>query len=357
MDDIELVVFATGALLQPEFGNAVERLRNEKLHVVEIPCPLTIQTGADAARAIGTATTAFANAYEQIAPELVVVIADRFEMLAPANAALAMRIPIAHIEGGERSEGAIDDAVRNALTKMSHIHMVATNEARERVLAMGEEPWRVHRVGAASLDHLFKSQIPQREALEFELGIALERPLLLVGIHPVTLHDDPTLDTRAVLNALSQRDERMIFCFPNADEGSHEIREMVNTFVQANVAAHMFTNLPPETWFGLLHQASAFIGNSSSVLMESPSIPLPAVCVGERQAGRERAANVIDAAPNPESILNAIDQALALDLSGIENPFGDGHAAERIAEILSTLSDHPQLLRKQTTIQATATYL
>ena len=348
---IELSVLATGALLQPEFGNAVDRLVEEGLHVVKVPCPLNIESGADAARAIGAATTAFADALETLSPEILVVVADRFEMLAPANAALAMRIPIAHIEGGERSEGAIDDAIRNALTKMSHVHLVATEEARQRVLAMGEEDWRVHRVGAASLDHVQKSVIPERPALEMELGIALGGPLLLVGVHPVTLEDDPTFDARAVLNALANRKERIVFCFPNADEGSREISELVGAFAAKRQAAYVFRNLPPETWFGLLYLADAIIGNSSSVLMESPTVPLPAVCVGKRQAGRERASNVIDAPANPVGINEAIDQALAMELGLVTNPFGDGRASERIVRALADLPDTHRLLHKQTTIR------
>jgi UDP-N-acetylglucosamine 2-epimerase (non-hydrolysing)/GDP/UDP-N,N'-diacetylbacillosamine 2-epimerase (hydrolysing) len=348
---IDLVVVATGALLQPEYGHGVQRLHSEGFRVEEVDCPLEIDSGVDAARAIGAATIAFADVFNRLEPELLVVIADRFEMLAPASAALAMRIPIAHIEGGERSEGAIDDAVRNALTKLSHLHLVTTAQAEQRVLVMGEEPWRVHRVGAASLDHLRKSTIPNRSSLEMELGIPLSGPLLLVGMHPVTLSDDPASDTHAVLHALAAREERLIFCFPNADEASREIRGSIAAFTQQREATHLFTNLPPETWFGLLHLSDAIIGNSSSVLMESPAIPLPAVCIGTRQEGRERASNVIDAPAIPERINLAIDEALAMEVGQVENPYGQGDSTERIVEVLSGAPDRTTLLAKHTTIQ------
>lgn len=351
--EIDLVVVATSALLQPEYGRGVERLHAEGFRVEEVPCPLEIASGLDAARAIGAATGAFAEVFDRLDPDVVVIMADRFEMLAPASAALAMRIPIAHIEGGERSEGAIDDAVRNALTKMSHLHLVTTALARERVLAMGEEPWRVHHVGAASLDHLSKSAIPNRSKLEMELGIPLGGPLLLVAMHPVTLGDDPANDTLAVLHALDSRTERLIFCFPNADEGSREIRESIAAFTQRRAATHLYTNLSPETWFGLLRLSDAIIGNSSSVLMESPAIPLPAVCVGNRQEGRERAANVIDAPAIPEEINRAIDQVLAQELGKIDNPYSQCDSSERIVEVLRSAPDRTKLLAKHTTIQKT----
>ena len=187
------VVLATGALLQDEFGASVQRLFDESVQVERVPCELKIEQGVDAARAIGRATIEFANALERIQPDLVMVVADRFEMLAPANAALAMKIPIVHVEGGERSEGAIDDAVRNALTKMAHVHLVTTESARSRVLAMGEEPWRVHRVGAGSLDHFLHSRIPDQIELEAELGIEFAERLIIAAIHPVTLEADGAL--------------------------------------------------------------------------------------------------------------------------------------------------------------------
>jgi UDP-hydrolysing UDP-N-acetyl-D-glucosamine 2-epimerase len=348
--DLDLLVMATGAMLQDEFGRGVDRLHEEGFEIMEVGGPLEIRRGVDAARAIGSATVAFAEAFDRSRPDLAMVVADRFEMLAPANAALAMRIPIVHVEGGERSEGAIDDAVRNALTKMSHLHLVTTAQARRRVLAMGEEPWRVHRVGAASLDHLRSSPIPTRERLDADLGLEPGAPLILIGMHPVTLAEDPVADTDAVLEALEVRDEQLVFCFPNADEGGHDVRERVRAFTERRAGAHLFTNLPPETWFGLLHAARAIIGNSSSVVMESPSIPLPAVCVGERQAGRERARNVIDVPPVASRIRTGLEAALEMRCDDVESPYGDGHATERILEAVRDAPGRERLLLKRTTI-------
>jgi UDP-N-acetylglucosamine 2-epimerase (non-hydrolysing)/GDP/UDP-N,N'-diacetylbacillosamine 2-epimerase (hydrolysing) len=347
---IELTVLATGAMLQPEFGKGVERLQNEGFRVEQVPASLEIDAGVDAARAIGTATSAFADCFHRLAPDLLMVVADRFEMLAPASAALAMRLPIVHVEGGERSEGAIDDAVRNALTKLSHLHLVTTPLAARRVLALGEEPWRVHTVGAGSLDHLRLASLPDRDNLESSLELDLEQPLILVGIHPVTLAPDPVADARALIAAIEPRPEQFLFAFPNADEGGRTIRAEVEALARRREGIHLFTNLPPESWFGLLRASKAIIGNSSSVLMESPSIPIPAVCVGDRQSGRERAANVVDSVAEPVAIQRAIEQALGLDMQRVVNPYGDGDTSGRIVTAIEGAPDRFALLSKKTTL-------
>ena len=350
---IQPVVLATGALLQDEFGRSVGRLAEESIPFESVPCDLEIERGVDAARAIGHATIAFADTLDRIRPDLLMVVADRFEMLAPANAALAMKIPIIHVEGGERSEGAIDDAVRNALTKMAHLHLVTTEAARRRVVAMGEEPWRVHRVGAGSLDHFLLSRLPDAPELEVRLGIPEDGALILAAVHPVTLEEDPTRDALALIEALSRRtdpSETIFFAFPNADEGSRIIRDAVESFVQQRPRALMRTNLDPETWLGLMHRASVVVGNSSSVLMETPSVPVAAVCIGRRQEGRERAANVIDCPAEPTLIENALVRARQLNLTGVENPYGDGNASIRIRQVLEDAPNRQRLLEKTTTL-------
>jgi UDP-hydrolysing UDP-N-acetyl-D-glucosamine 2-epimerase len=277
-------------------------------------------------------------------PDLLLLIADRYEMLAPASAALALRIPIAHIEGGEISEGAIDDAVRNALTKMSHIHFTSTEAARARVIAMGEEPWRVHRAGAPSLDHLRRSRLLSREEVETRCGIDLATPALVVAWHPVTLEQDTTVESAALFAALEQIAEQgsvqILFCYPNADAGSRFLVERTREFLTRHANGRLFVNLEPMTYWSLLRKAEAMIGNSSSGIMETASFALPTVNVGLRQKGRERARNVLDAEANTAAILRRIAEARSpafrASLAGMENPYGDGHAAERIVDVLTT---------------------
>ncbi|MEM1080960.1 MAG: UDP-N-acetylglucosamine 2-epimerase, partial [Pseudomonadota bacterium] len=287
----------------------------------------------------------------QLRPDLLLIIADRYEMLAPAAAALALRIPIAHIEGGEVSEGAIDDAVRNALTKMSHLHFVSTEQARRRVCAMGEPSWRVHRAGAPSLDHLTRSALPDRMALEKTLAFGLDTPPWLVSFHPVTLMQSPQTETDALFAALDELDGPIIFCFPNADAGHTEIIERAQAVAQWRDRTALYINLEPLDYWGLLKQSRALIGNSSSGIMETPSLALPCVNVGNRQRGRERATNIIDAAAAPAAIVQATIQAdsdsFRASLIGMTNPYGDGRAATRIAAVLSEIELGDPLLIKR----------
>jgi UDP-N-acetylglucosamine 2-epimerase (non-hydrolysing)/GDP/UDP-N,N'-diacetylbacillosamine 2-epimerase (hydrolysing) len=286
---------------------------------------------------------------------LLLLIADRYEMLAPASVALSLRIPMAHIEGGEISEGAIDDAVRNALTKMSHIHFTSTEAARARVIAMGEEPWRVHRAGAPSLDHLRRSRLLSREEVESRCQIDLSTPTLLVAYHPVTLEQDTTVEAAALFAALEQiaeqRSARIAFCYPNADAGSRSLIYRSRDFVARRPLSRLFVNLDVVTYWSLLRCVSVVVGNSSSGIMETASFAVSTVNIGFRQKGRERARNVLDAEAETAAILARIAEAgspaFRASLTGMTNPYGDGHASERILEVLTTVSLGPQLLIKR----------
>ena len=273
-------------------------------------------------------------------------------MLAPAAVALALRIPIAHIEGGELSEGAIDDAVRNALTKLSHVHFTSTTAARERVIGMGEEPWRVYRAGAPSLDHLRKSKLLDRSHLETNLSIDLRLPTAVIAYHPVTLLSDTVAEADALFAALESVSRQLVFCYPNADAGSRTLVERTQKFLAARGSGRLFVNLPAVTYWSLLKEVDLLIGNSSSGIMETASFALPTVNVGMRQQGRERPLNVLDAAPVAQEILAAIEKATSRTfkdtLLGMTNPYGEGTATERILEVLTTLPARDALLMKRT---------
>jgi len=303
------------------------------------------------AKTIGLATLSLADLLGSMRPDLLLLIADRYEMLAPASVALALRIPIAHIEGGEISEGAIDDAVRNALTKMAHIHFTSTELARKRVIAMGEEEWRVHRAGAPSLDHLVKSKLYGRDELQQRLGVELEDNALLVAYHPVTLLQDTTAEADALFAALSSVDGQILFCYPNSDAGSRSLIQRAKEFLYLRGNGHIFTNLDALTYWSLLAKVSVLLGNSSSGIMETASFALPTVNIGMRQKGRERASNVIDVSPDVTAILDGINHARSIDfrqsLLGTENPYGDGHAAECIVDVLTSVPVDQRLLIKQ----------
>ncbi len=257
---------------------------------------------------------------------------------------------MAHIEGGEFSEGAIDDAVRNALTKMSHVHFTSTERARERVISMGEEPWRVHCAGAPSLDHLRRSALLSREEIGARLGVDFAQSPVLVVYHPVTLLSDTVSEVDALFEALEAMPDQLLFCYPNADAGSRDLIARAEAFLRVRGSGKIFVNLPPVQYWSLLKQVRMMIGNSSSGIMETGSFGLPTVNVGLRQKGRERPANVLDAAPTSISILERVKEAGSSEfrrsLAGMCNPYGDGYAAERIVRVLTSLPERDELLMK-----------
>jgi UDP-hydrolysing UDP-N-acetyl-D-glucosamine 2-epimerase len=348
--DLKLIVF--GPHLSPEFGSTIREIERDGFRIDErIECLLSSDSDVGMAKTIGLATLSLADALGRMRPDLLIITADRYEMIAPASVALALRIPIAHIEGGDVTEGAIDDAVRNALTKMSHLHFTTTETARQRVVAMGEESWRVHRAGSLSLDHLRRSKLPARDELEARLGVTLSVPTIVCTYHPVTLEMNDASDADAVFAALTELSQPILFCYPNADAGSRALIERIHAFCAEHTRAQLFVNLPHTTYLSLLKHAALFIGNSSSGIMETPSFRLPTVNIGARQRGRERAPNVLDAPADTRAILEQVKRALSpgfvASLAGSENPYGDGHAAERIADVLVNAPHGSEVLIKR----------
>lgn len=344
-------VISTCAHLSPEFGGTGELLQELELPVTEVEALMSSDTDVGMAKTIGVATLGLADVLGRLRPDIMLLVADRYEMLAPASTGLALRIPMAHIEGGEVSEGAIDDAVRNALTKMSHLHFTPTDLARDRVIAMGEEPWRVHATGAPSIDYLVHEELLDRDALAQRLGHALKPPLNVVAWHPLTISPDTLVETDAVFSALERIEGTIVFCFPNADAGSRAIVDRARLFCDRRDDAHLHVNLAPLGYWSLLAAADLMLGNSSSGIMESGSLKLPCVNVGDRQKGRQRAANIVDAAAETDAILAAVERASSESfrdgLADMSNPYGDGHAGEKIATLLAEAPDADTLLRKR----------
>jgi UDP-N-acetylglucosamine 2-epimerase (non-hydrolysing)/GDP/UDP-N,N'-diacetylbacillosamine 2-epimerase (hydrolysing) len=338
--DIELGVIVLGPHLSPTFGTTVHEIERDGFPIrARIECLLSSDTDTGMAKTIGVAALGLADALTNWRPDILLLIADRYEMLAPASVALALRIPMAHIEGGEVSQGAIDDAVRNALTKLAHIHFTSTPMARRRVIAMGEEPWRVHHAGAPSIDHLLRSQRLDRAALESRLGIALVSPSILVAWHPVTILNDTNAESDALFSALGDVAGQLIFVYPNTDAGSHALINRTRALAASRADTHVVINLDPIIYWSLLSQVDAMIGNSSSGIMEAASFAVPVVNVGMRQQGRERAQNIIDAPADPSSIGAALQHALSAEfhrqITGMANPYGNGTAAKTISRVLA----------------------
>ncbi len=345
---VDLQVIALGPHLSPEFGRTFQQISTGT--VTSIECLLSSDTDVGMAKTLGVATLGLAEVLGQMRPDLILLIADRYEMLAPASVALTLRIPIAHIEGGEITSGAIDDAVRNAITKMSHLHFACTRQARTRIIEIGEQEWRVTGTGSLSLDEIRRSKLLTKRQVETELDISLSRRTVLVVYHPVTLLRDTVEEAQELFSALQKVNAQILFVYPNADAGCREIIELSQGFVSEHRRSKLFINLDHRIYLSLMQKVDLLIGNSSSGIIESTTLETPALNIGIRQRGREHAANVLDVAADKKKILQAIDHAMTPEfkrsIQRLPNPYGDGRASERIVKVLTEAPLGPELLFK-----------
>lgn len=344
-----LQVVATGMHLSPEFGLTWRTIEADGFPIDDkVEMLLSSDTPVGIAKAMGLGTIAFADVFERLKPDLLMILGDRFELLAAAQAALVARLPIAHISGGDVTEGAMDEAIRHSLTKMSHLHFVTNAPAARRVRQLGESPERIHLVGNPALDHLIGLPRLDRAAVEEALGLRLRRRNLLITFHPVTLDEKPAAEPFAELLAALDRleDVGLIFTMPNADTFGRVIITMINEFVAARPHAVARVSLGQTLYWSVLAQVDAMVGNSSSGLLEAPSMKTPTVNIGDRQKGRPCAASVINCPPEADAIVGAIHRAFTLDCSDVENPYGDGRSAGRILDVLERETNFAALVKK-----------
>ncbi|MBI2058273.1 MAG: UDP-N-acetylglucosamine 2-epimerase (hydrolyzing) [Nitrospirae bacterium] len=350
--DLSLRLMVASAHLSPEFGLTVKEIEADGIPIAErIEMLLSSDTPEGMAKSMGLGILGMAQAFSHARPDFLVVLGDRFEIHASVIAAAPFKIPVAHIHGGEITQGALDDAFRHSITKLSHLHFVATEDYRRRLVQMGEEPWRVMVSGALSLDNLASFRPLTREELESRLSMRLERPPLLVTYHPVTLESEQTeWQVGELLQALKEIDRPLVFTMPNADAGGRVIRERIRPFVAAHPQACFVDNLGYHAYFSMMATAGAMVGNSSSGIIEAPSFALPVVNIGSRQTGRTRARNVIDVGYSRDQIVEGIGRAMSpafrAGLEGIASPFGDGRSSERIVRVLKELPMDARLITK-----------
>jgi GDP/UDP-N,N'-diacetylbacillosamine 2-epimerase (hydrolysing) len=291
---------------------------------------------------MGRATTGFADALDELRPDMLVVLGDRYEILAAVSAALVLGVPVAHLHGGETTEGAFDEAIRHAVTKMAHLHFVAAEEYRDRVIQLGEQPDRVFLVGGLGVDAIKRLELMDRDQLEDFLGFPLGQRSLLITFHPVTLEQGSAANQMAeLLAALArERDTTLIFTMPNADTENRRIVEQIEAFVAAHDNAHSFVSLGQKGYLSCMQHVDGVVGNSSSGLAEVPSFHVGTVNIGDRQKGRLKAASVIDCGPDRGSIAAALARLRSSEfqrsLPQVSNPYGDGGASEKIVEVLRT---------------------
>lgn len=349
---LELQLVVTGAHLSPEFGLTYREIERDGFRIDrKIEMLLSSDTAQGVTKSMGLGLIGFGEVLQDLQPDLLLVLGDRYEILAAASAALVARVPVAHLHGGEKTEGAFDDAIRHAITKMSHLHFVAAEEYRRRVIQLGEHPERVLLVGGLGVDGIRRATLLDQETLAAAIDFRFGSRNLLVTYHPETLAEaSSSQQMTALLAALETRpDIRIIFTLPNADTDGRAITRLIEAYVARHPECKAYKSLGQQNYLSCLQFVDGVVGNSSSGLLEAPSFRKGTINIGNRQGGRLRAASVIDCAPVAAPITQALDRLYSPEfqssLSEVRNPYGDGGASEKIvAELESVRLDG--LLRK-----------
>lgn len=341
--DLDLQLLVTGAHLSPEFGLTWRNIAEDGFPIdAKVEMLLSSDTPVAVAKSLGLGVIGFADALDRLKPDILVVLGDRYEILAAVVAATMLRIPVAHLHGGESTEGMIDEALRHAITKMSHLHFPAADVYRNRIIQMGESPDRVFSVGAPGIEHMKRLALLSKSELEKELDFSLDSPLLLVTYHPVTLEGSPEKPFGELLEALDALPGvRIIFTMPNADAEGRRLMQMISNFVEARRdQARAFVSLGQRRYVSLMHICDAVVGNSSSGLIETPACGKPTVNLGHRQEGRLKADSVIDCPEEKERIISAISRALTPDFAEkarrAVSLYGFGDVAKKVVDVIKT---------------------
>lgn len=342
---LTLQLVATGMHLSPEFGLTFREIEQAGFNIdAKVEMLVSADTASAVTKSMGLGLIGYADVYTRLSPDVVVLLGDRFEIFAAAAAAMIAGIPITHLHGGETTEGAFDEAIRHAVTKMSHLHFVAAEDYRRRVIQLGEQPERVFLVGGLGIDAIRRITLMTREELEASIDFRLGPRNLLITFHPVTLESRSSAhQMHELLKALDGlRDTHLIFTMPNADTGGRELTSMVESFVRSHPNARAYSSLGQLRYLSCMKWVDGVVGNSSSGLAEAPSMGVGTIDIGDRQRGRLRASSVIHCEPDCQQIAEAIhtlySPAFRQGLATVVNPYGTGGASQRIVEVLAS---HP----------------
>jgi len=350
---LELQLVATGMHLSPEFGLTYRQIEADGFTIDrKVEMLLSSDTPVGVAKAVGLGVIGFADVLDDLRPDLLLLLGDRFELLAAATAALVARIPIGHLHGGEVTEGAFDEAIRHSITKMAHLHFVAAEPYRRRVIQLGEQPASVFTVGGLGIDNVLKLDLLSREELEDALEFTFGSRNLLVTFHPVTLEKDASAaqmsELLAALHALEGT--QLVITLPNADTEGRALIRLIEEFVKTHPNAKAFTSLGQLRYLSCIRHVDGVVGNSSSGLIEVPAFRKGTINIGDRQKGRLRASSVIDCEPTAASITAAIQRLYSAEfqqrLSHVVNPYGEGHASEATVAVLESY-DFTNVLKKR----------
>jgi UDP-N-acetylglucosamine 2-epimerase (non-hydrolysing) len=347
--ELNLQLLVSGTHLSPEFGCTYQQIEEDGFKIDEkIEILLSSDTAVGVAKSMGLGVLGFTDALNRLQPDALVILGDRFEALAAAQTAMILRIPIVHLHGGEITEGAYDDAIRHAITKLSYIHCTSTDESRKRVIQLGEAPSRVKNVGAIGLDHLSRSHFMTVDELSNSLSFVLVKPFFLVTYHPVTLaEEEPVISFQALLDGLDEFPEfQIILTYPNADDGGRKIIPILESYAKSNPQRVLaIPSLGQIRYLSAVKHSAAVIGNSSSGVIEVPSFNVATVNIGMRQKGRLAAKSVIHCLPDKRSIVEAINTGVnkkhLINGEVIVNPYGRGDASSQIVTLLKELKSKP----------------
>jgi GDP/UDP-N,N'-diacetylbacillosamine 2-epimerase (hydrolysing) len=350
--ELELQIIATGMHLSPEFGLTYKEIEKDFKINKKIEMLLSSDTSVGISKSMGLAQISFAEAYEELKPDIVVVLGDRYEIFSATSASMIARIPIAHLHGGETTEGAFDESIRHSITKMSHLHFVATKEYKNRVIQLGEDPSRVFNVGGMGIENIKRLELLNKEEFEVSIDFKLNTKNILVTFHPVTLENSTAKDQfQQLLDAIDElEDTNIIFTKANSDTDGRVINQMIDEYVSKNSYKSIgFSSLGQLRYLSALKFVDAVVGNSSSGLIEAPSFKIGTVNIGDRQKGRIKAKSVIDSLPNKDNISVSFNKLYSSEfqalLKGIINPYGDGCASKKIIEQLKKI-DLQNILKK-----------
>ncbi len=350
---LRLQILATGMHLSQEFGLTYKNIEEDGFVIDEkVEMLLSADTDVAVAKSTGLGMIGFADALRRLNPDLIIILGDRFEIFAAASAAYLIKLPIAHLHGGELTEGATDDALRHAITKMSYLHFTSTETYRKRVIQLGEDPARVYNFGAIGIDAIKDLNLFSKDELEASLGIKLRTKILLVTYHPVTMeHHTAALQMDELTMALQDFvDCTIIFTMPNADADGRIIMQKIDDFVSKNEFAFAFKSLGQLRYLSVMNIASVVIGNSSSGIIEAPSLGVPTINIGDRQKGRISCTTVTDVGAEHNAIKVAIDHALQPEYKDWcttqTNPYGDGGTSTKILETIESLNTITDLKKK-----------
>ncbi|MHB8099926.1 MAG: UDP-N-acetylglucosamine 2-epimerase [Sulfuricurvum sp.] len=350
--DLELQIIVTGMHLSPEFGLTYKELDKDFTITKKIEMLLSSDTSIGISKSMGLAQISFAEAYDELKPDIVVVLGDRYEIFSAVSAAMIARIPIAHLHGGETTEGAFDESIRHSITKMSHLHFTASQEYRNRVIQMGEYPERVFNVGGLGIENIKRLTLLNKEAFEESIEFKLGKKNILVTFHSVTLENSTASSQfQELLDTIDRLEEtNIIFTKANSDTDGRVINQMIDEYVAKNPHKSVgFTSLGQVRYLSAMQFVDAVVGNSSSGLTEAPSFKIGTINIGDRQKGRIKAKSVIDCEPNKKEIKKAFEklysQEFQANVQNVQNPYGDGSSSKLIIGSIKKI-DLSKILKK-----------